>query len=107
MAKVSLFARVVNRLFGAELTRRITLAVRALDDARDRQYGKTETDRDRRAYKREELLELALEAWRENPLARRIVELTSDYVVGGGLQVASEHEGTHQFLQEWWQTRLG
>ena len=106
MAKVSLFSRVVNRFFGAELTRRINLAVRALDDARDRQYGKTETDRDRRAYQREELLEQALEAWRENPLARRIVELTSDYVVGGGLQVASEHAGTHAFLQEWWQTRL-
>lgn len=102
----SMRARFVNWLVGSEVARRVNLAVRALDDVHDRRYGKTETDRDRRAYKREELLEQALEAWRENPLARRIVELTSDYVVGGGLQVASEHAGTHAFLQQWWCTRL-
>jgi hypothetical protein len=48
----------------------------------------------------------ALEAWRVNPLGRRIVELTSQYVVGGGLAVASKHARTHKFLQEWWTHRL-
>jgi hypothetical protein len=33
---------------------------------------------------RQSILEQALEAWRVNPLARRLVELTSQYAVGGG-----------------------
>ena len=44
----------------------------------------------------------SLEAWRTNPLARRIVELTSQYVVGGGISVECKHAGTDKFLKEWW-----
>jgi len=57
-------------------------------------------------YDREELLRLSLEAWRVNPLARRIVGLTTQYVVGGGLLVRSEHAGAHAFLDAWWNHRL-
>ncbi len=35
----------------------------------------------------------AFEAWQSNPLARRIVGLTSQYVVGGGIRVGSSHAG--------------
>ena len=53
-------------------------------------------DRERFDYDREEMLRLALEAWRVNPLARRIVELTTQYVVGGGHAAAG---GPHLHAQ--------
>ena len=63
-------------------------------------------DRDRFDYDREEMLRLSLEAWRGNPLARRIVALTTQYVVGAGLRLASVHADTHAFLESWWGHRL-
>ena len=62
--------------------------------------------RERYDYDREELLRLSLEAWRVNPLARRIVGLTTQYVVGGGLRVRAEDPATHDFLRAFWEHRL-
>jgi len=62
--------------------------------------------RDRRSYDRSQILEDCLDAWRFNPLARRIVELTSQYVVGGGMLVSCEHAATQAFVQDFWQQRL-
>jgi len=59
-------------------------------------------ERDRYDYDREDVLRQALEAWRVNPLARRIVALTTQYVVGAGLRVRSDHKETHAFLDAWW-----
>jgi len=39
-------------------------------------------------YDRETVIAQALEAWRVNPLARRIVGLISQYVVGGGISIS-------------------
>lgn len=103
---MSLLDRVVERLFGNEISRRVTLAVKAIDDVRDRSITASTYPRDRHSYDREEVLQDSLEAWRVNPLARRIVELTSQYVVGGGLSVSSKHVRTHKFLKEWWDHRL-
>lgn len=63
-------------------------------------------ERDRFDYDREEMLRLSLEAWRVNPLARRIVGLTTQYVVGAGMRIRAENMATHKFLEEWWQHRL-
>ncbi len=43
-----------------------------------------------------------LEAWRVNPLARRLVELTSQYVVGGGITFTCDHPATGRFIHEVW-----
>ncbi|MBP7228765.1 MAG: hypothetical protein KA988_06595 [Longilinea sp.] len=51
-------------------------------------------------------LRQTLEAWRTNPLARRIVELTSQYAVGGGMALHSPDPAAHAFLQAWWQHPL-
>ncbi len=59
-------------------------------------------ERDRYDYDRETLQQQALLAWRSNPIARRIVELTSQYVVGGGISLSSCETGAHAFLQQWW-----
>jgi hypothetical protein len=60
------------------------------------------SERDRYDYDRETLQQQALLAWRTNPLARRIVELTSQYVVGGGISLSSREGRAHAFLQQWW-----
>jgi hypothetical protein len=65
-----------------------------------------ETDRDRLEYDREDVLEQCLTAWRSNPLARRIVELTSQYVVGGGLDIKCKHDSTRAFIDLFWNHRL-
>ena len=103
----------LNRFFKNEIARSVSLAVTALDDSRDRLLTPRfsfspgpQGERDRYDHDREEVLRQALEAWRVNPLARRIVELTSQYVVGGGISVESKDEATHRFIQEFWNDRL-
>jgi len=66
----------------------------------------SESDRDRYAYDRHQVLEQALEAWRTNPLARRIVDLTSQYVIGAGLAITSRDKAVAAFLHEFWNHRL-
>ena len=63
-------------------------------------------ERDRLPTDRADLLRQALDAWRLNPLARRIVQLTSQYVVGGGISISCGHASTATFLQQFWQHRL-
>ena len=62
--------------------------------------------RDRTDYDRETVISQALDAWRLNPLARRIVELTSQYVVGGGISINSPDEKVNTFLKKWWNHEL-
>jgi hypothetical protein len=65
-----------------------------------------ETDRDRLEYDRQYVLEQCLEAWRDSPLARRIVELTSQYVVGNGFDVQCKDKHTKAFIDQFWSHRL-
>ncbi|GEM_PF-4354197 len=53
-----------------------------------------ESQRDRLAYDREQVLADCMDAWRFNPLARRITELTTTYVTGGGFVVSCPHAPT-------------
>ena len=107
---MSIWSRFTGWLASSEIARRVNLTVSAVDDFRDRQIGAggraIEGDRDRYVYDRTEVLRDALEAWRLNPLARRIVGLTSEYVISGGLRIYSEHAATDAFLQEWWNEDL-
>ena len=65
-----------------------------------------ESPRDRISPDRESILEACLTAWREDPLARRLVGLTSQYVVGGGVDIHCEHEPTQAFLDAFWNHNL-
>ena len=65
-----------------------------------------ESERDRLEYDRAAILEQCLDAWRENPLARRIVELTSQYVIGGGFDIECNDDLTRAFLEQFWTHRL-
>ncbi len=62
--------------------------------------------RERPTASRAEILRQALEAWRVNPLARRLVGLTTQYVVGGGILIHCDHPATQNFLHSWWNHRL-
>lgn len=65
-----------------------------------------ESPRDRLAYNRQDMLADCMDAWRFNPLARRITELTTTYVTGGGFVVSCPHAGTQAFLERFWDHRL-
>ncbi len=51
---------------------------------------------------RQEVLSDALEAWRVNALARRIVGLTTDYVVGAGIGVTSSVPWIEEWVRRFW-----
>lgn len=61
---------------------------------------------DRVSFDREEVMNDSLDAWRFNPLARRIVDLTSQYVVGGGMNPVCGDVKTQEFLNQFWCHRL-
>lgn len=48
------------------------------------------------------VLENSLQAWRENALARRIVNLYTQYVVGTGLSVDCDNPDAAEFLEKFW-----
>ncbi len=103
--------QLFNRLFAEKTPRRSSWQVRAAFSETEneflagaRHFG--ETNRDRLGADREEILALALEAWRVNPLARRVVGLTSQYVVGGGIQIDCDHIQTARFMNTFWHDRL-
>ncbi len=104
---MSIREQLLERILGKTIQRRVEMALAAVDDARDRAVsGGHALERDRWPGDREDLLRQALEAWRVNPLARRIVELTSQYVVGGGIGVSCAHAETQRFLRAFWNERL-
>lgn len=81
----------VRAALAAETDNTFTLGARGSD-----------SELDRFAPDRDELLRQALQAWRVNPLARRIVGLTSQYVVGGGISFSCSHAPTADFLSQFW-----
>src|SRR3990167_5967202 len=58
--------------------------------------------RDRFDYDRATVLSECLRAWRVSPIARRIVNLYTQFIVGEGLTVKCEHPATQKFLEAWW-----
>jgi hypothetical protein len=99
---------IFTKLFSGEITRQVRAALRVIEnDLTFVRSGSTSTqDRDRYPYDRLEVMTQALEAWRVNPLARRIIELTSQYVVGGGLSFECKNAYVSKFLTKFWDHRL-
>jgi len=103
----SVRGKLAARLFGGYIERRVNQAVRDVDERWWQQVGLRAEDRP--WYQARGELQEALEAWRTNPLAHRIVSLTTDYVVGEGIRLRCEDaagqalsgEGA-QFLERFW-----
>ena len=62
--------------------------------------------RDRTDWNFQEIIENSLMAWRENPLARRIVNLQTQYVIGDGIGIDCEDEHAAAFLKNFWNEPL-
>ncbi len=102
---MSIFDRFIQKQVDAALREQFAV----LENENTFLVGKrslSQSDRDRFSYDRSEVLEQSLKAWRINPLARRIVELTSQYVVGGGLTINCKDNHAAQFLDQFWNHRL-
>jgi hypothetical protein len=58
--------------------------------------------RDRLSYDRKKILEQAINTWRSNPIARRIIQLTTEFVIGDGLAFQTSNVRASKFLTEFW-----
>jgi hypothetical protein len=92
--------RVLDRALAPQVERRVALALSELDGFYP--AGTPMERRDRWDYDRLEVQQQALALWRSNPLARRLVALTSEYVVGGGIALGSPDPVADAFLKAWW-----
>lgn len=99
---MNLRERLVQRFFPDIVAQRVVEAERAADERWWTQIGGGSSTLDRNWLELREDLDDALEAWRSNPLARRIVALTTDYVVGSGVYVRSSNTWVQSYVDEFW-----
>ncbi len=94
-------SNLLSRWFERRVNDAVTKRVQLILTDRDGFYEQTGSreERDRQTYDREEVLRQCLEAWRVNPLARRVVALTTQFVLGGGVNLTCAHPATQAFLQ--------
>jgi hypothetical protein len=97
--------RLAERLFSDIIEDRVQAAVKVVDDRWWRQVGSAAGPQDKKWWELRDDFEDALKAWRTNPLAFRIVSLTTDYVVGSGIQISSPVAYVDRFVSEFWQHR--
>lgn len=64
------------------------------------------SQRDRPLWNYRTVIEESLRMWREDPLARRIVTLTTQFAVGHGFSPAAEGEAENDVLQGFWNSPL-
>jgi hypothetical protein len=62
--------------------------------------------RDRLNYDRPKILNEAINAWRNNPIAKRIIEITSEFVLGDGFGISCENPRSLAFLNRFWKHEL-
>ncbi len=97
--------RIAERLFGDLIETRVSAAVKVVDDKWWRQVGGAAGPQDKKWWELRDDFEDSLEAWRKNPLAFRIVGLTTDYVVGNGIQISSPVGYVDKFISDFWTHR--
>lgn len=62
--------------------------------------------RDRPSADFRSIIDRSLEAWRSDPLARRIVSLTTQFSVGRGFRIGADDQASDEFLHEFWEHPL-
>ena len=53
----------------------------------------------------QELYADTLEAWRKNPLAKRAVDVTADFVIGDGIRISSSFDPLQKYIEAFWNHR--
>ena len=88
-SQTSFTSRIARRLMNTRLGREIvgTLAASPVTDNNFFPSGMSDTYRDRYDYDRLKIQAECLRAWRINPIARRIVNLISQFVIGKGVNI--------------------
>ncbi|MBI9049292.1 MAG: hypothetical protein JEZ00_07730 [Anaerolineaceae bacterium] len=107
--KQSLWERLTERISAPLIERKVREQLSQIETANENPQGYfpiAVADRERSAAERYDIMQQALAAWRVNPLARRMVGLTSQYVVGGGFQIDCRDEYTLAVLQSFWKHPL-
>lgn len=106
--KVPFTSRIASAILASPIGKAIqaALAVSAETDLTFFPQGLSNTYRDRIDYDRATILSECLRAWRVNPIARRVVILTTAFIIGEGLQPKSKNKATDKFLKEWWNHEL-
>ncbi len=79
------------------------LSVSAVVDDSSDWFSSASQGHDYDPSKIQELYQDALTAWRKNPIAWRIIAITTDYVVGDELRVSSPHRSLDRFINRFWQ----
>ena len=77
-------------------------AVRAVVDDSPGWQNSPDTRHDHDLDTRHALYSDSLKAWRSNPIAWRIIAITTDFVVGSRIQLTSTHAGLQRFLDSFW-----
>ena len=66
-------------------------------------WGALGTDIDKPYQERYDDIQDSLDAWRKHPLARRIVNLITAYVIGDGIRISSKYGPLQRFIDDFWQ----
>src|SRR5512140_3619615 len=111
MQKPSLFQQIVQRISPQQASsaprrapdaRRSVLAASPVNERNVTQgVDWSALYRDRYSYDRDKVLSESLLAWRLNPLARRIVEIQTQYITDG-IDFHCSHEHAERFLRDFW-----
>jgi hypothetical protein len=91
----------IARIFYNISTRLATVTT----EVRDEQKGWTalrSRPNDRDISEIQKLYRDALEATRRNPMAKAVVDITTDFVLGDGIQISSNHKRIQSFLVKFW-----
>jgi len=95
--------RIVRWLFGSTIDRLVREAYQVRDDELGWRVLSGASRHETPWHKRQRELEKALEAWRSNPLARRLVTLGTDYSLGEkGIQVGSDISSVDKWVKDFW-----
>jgi len=102
--------RFLTSLFARQIDERVRARLAAYPETDDTIYIGSKSAsaifQDRFNYDRQTILKEALLAWRTNPIAKRIVELTTEFVIGDGIKFQCEHKASHNFLTDLWRHPL-
>ncbi|MBI4317390.1 MAG: hypothetical protein HY675_02780, partial [Chloroflexi bacterium] len=94
--------RIAGLLFRDVIDRRVREASLAEEDRLWRSISATVGTRDLSYRELVDQMDDSVEAYRVNPLAYRIVELTCDFVLGRGMTVATEDKDLQGFVDSFW-----
>jgi hypothetical protein len=99
---MNIMDRIADKLFGPYIERRISEATSATDADEARWKSLAQTAQDVPWITTRDNIAESLAAYRANPLAFRIIELTTSYVLGRGLSIDAAPQRVNTFVQQFW-----